>query len=357
MPSPTTTTLTTTTVSRSWSSASRLDQALFVAGVVTFASAAGYAAYNYWHSTSKTAARISKAAAVKPKAATNKTGCGCATNKPQQHSTQQPTEFAAATAAEQLTKQPLSIQQSVTSPAATVTNLPPTIRTRLSTAHGILFDLDGTLVESAEIWYRLISGASKHFGYDEVSYDEWKSTFGQSMEKNVEMWMVGLDQRRFNEYCDEHYADHLEHLHILDGSIDLLQLVNRKYGKQHVAIVTNCPRKITEIILAHLSLNQYFSHVVCAGDSIPSTTTSPLLSTANNSSVYYALQPKPATDILVQGAHQLGVAASDCVFAGDSKYDIVSGKAAGCVTVGVGIVTGDVFVKDTREAVTLFGLV
>jgi len=72
-----------------------------------------------------------------------------------------------------------------------------------------------------------------------VSYEEWKATFGQSMERNVEMWMAGLDQRKFNEYCDDHYADHLDHLHILDGSIDLLQLVNRKYGKEHVAIVTN----------------------------------------------------------------------------------------------------------------------
>ena len=213
-------------LSSSLSRTSRLDQALLLAGVVTFTSAAAYAAYSYWQRAS-TPAKPATAAASK---------------QSQHQQQQQPaTEYAAATAQEQLTKPLTTLQQptNTTPAAATIFNLPSQLHTRLSTAGGILFDLDGTLVESAEIWYRLINGASRQFGYDAVSYDEWKATFGQSMERNVEMWMSGLDQAHFNRYCDEHYADHLEHLHILDGSIDLLELVNRKYGRQHVAIVTN----------------------------------------------------------------------------------------------------------------------
>ena len=219
-----------TTIFPSWSSATRLDQTLFYAGALTFASAAAYAAYSYWQRTSSTPANISKAATVKPAAA--------ATSKKSQPSASA-TEYAAATAEEQLTKPLQTQQQANTTPAATPSNLTPQLRSRLSTARGILFDLDGTLVESAEIWYRLINGATTHFGYPPVDYSQWQATFGQSMEKNVEMWMVGLDQAQFNRYCDEHYADHLECLHILDGSMELLRLVNGKYGKDHVAIVTN----------------------------------------------------------------------------------------------------------------------
>ena len=117
------------------------------------------------------------------------------------------------------------------------------------------------------------------------------------------------------------------------------------------------PRKITEIILSHLNLHSYFAHVVCAGDTLPTSAVSPAISTASYpSSGYYSLQPKPAIDILLQGAHRLAVQARDCVFVGDSRYDMLSGRAAGCTTVGVGIKTGDVYVKDTREAVTLFEL-
>lgn len=227
-PSTSTPTFSTTALSSSLLSASRLDQALLFAGVLTFTSAAAYAAYSYWQRASNSAANTSKAATVKP-TATKRPLQSAATNA----------EYAAATAVEQITKPLDTAQQANTTPAATVTNLPTPLRTRLSSARGVLFDLDGTLVESAEIWYRLINGASRHFGFDEVSYDEWKATFGQSMERNVEMWMAGLDQGKFNVYCDEHYADHLEHLHILGGSIDLLTLVNGKYGKENVAIVTN----------------------------------------------------------------------------------------------------------------------
>ena len=106
--------------------------------------------------------------------------------------------------------------------------------------------------------------------------------------------------------------------------------------------------------MKHLNLGSYFAHVICAGDTLNSAEVSPAITTA--SSPTYSLQPKPAIDILLQGAHQLRVAATDCVFVGDSKYDMVSGRAAGCATVGVGIKTGDVYVKDTREAVTLFEL-
>lgn len=93
---------------------------------------------------------------------------------------------------------------------------------------------------------------------------------------------------------------------------------------------------------------------MCAGDTVNSTTLSPAIAATTAT---YSLQPKPAIDILLQGAHQLRVVADDCVFIGDSRYDMVSGRAAGCVTVGVGIKTGDVYVKDTRQAVTLFELV
>jgi len=54
---------------------------------------------------------------------------------------------------------------------------------------------------------------------------------------------------------------------MLDGSVELLQAARHRY-KTGLAIVTNCPRKITQIILSHLQLEEYFIHTVCAGDSI-----------------------------------------------------------------------------------------
>ena len=194
----------------------------------------------------------------------------------------------ANTAIEQLHPPPTTSPPQLPPTPAT---LPPSLLTRLSTTTAVLYDLDGTLVESATIWYRLLHSAALHFGFRGVEYDDWKGTFGQSMEQNVDRWMKGLDQGVFNRYCDEHYADFLDDLHLLDGTIDLLTHTQQRYRGQ-IAIVTNCPRHITGLILSHLQLAPFFAHVVCAGDVHPTRG---------------ELKPKPATDILVVGAEKLGV--------------------------------------------------
>ncbi len=47
---------------------------------------------------------------------------------------------------------------------------------------GVLWDLDGTLVESKEIWWHLLNQGSKDLGYGGLVYAEWEPTYGQSME-------------------------------------------------------------------------------------------------------------------------------------------------------------------------------
>lgn len=222
----------------------------------------------------------------------------------------------------------------------------------------ILFDLDGTLVESSQIWFDLLNSAAKHFGYPSIPYDAWKGTFGQSMEKNVELFMVGLDQQRFNVYCDEHYIDFIDHLHILDGSIDLLNQVKADYHDQ-IVITTNCPRNITEIILTSCKLKQFFKHVVCAGDEISRDIAETVLRVKPVESEYtsngtFCLRPKPSTDIIDYSCHLLNIQSNETIFVGDSKFDMISARAANCLSVGIGIKTGDCYANNTRAAVKVF---
>jgi phosphoglycolate phosphatase-like HAD superfamily hydrolase len=170
------------------------------------------------------------------------------------------------------------------------------------------------------------------------------------MESNVNRFLAGVDQREFNAYCDAHYADWLHHLHLLPGCEELLTEAQHRYAGR-IAIVTNCPRHITGIILSHLQLTHYFHYIVCAGDEVRAASLPASLSSAADT---YELRPKPETDILVYCAHLMGVEPCDTVFLGDSRYDMEAGKKAGCLCVGVGIATGDIFCADTRAAVALF---
>ena len=208
------------------------------------------------------------------------------------------------------------------------------------------------LLVFAAVRYDLLSAAAAAFHYPPIPYEEWKATFGQSMESNVKRFLAGVDQREFNSYCDAHYADWLHHLHLLPGCEELLTEAQQRYGGR-IAIVTNCPRHITGIILSHLQLQHYFQSVVCAGDEVTAASLPASLPSLPSAGVY-ELRPKPETDILLYCAHLLGVEPRDAVFIGDSRYDMEAGKKAGCLCVGVGIATGDIFCADTRAAVPLF---
>jgi hypothetical protein len=47
---------------------------------------------------------------------------------------------------------------------------------------GILWDMDGTLVESKQIWWHLCNAAAVELGYGPLEYEQWEPTFGQSVD-------------------------------------------------------------------------------------------------------------------------------------------------------------------------------
>jgi beta-phosphoglucomutase-like phosphatase (HAD superfamily) len=241
-----------------------------------------------------------------------------------------------------------STTTATTQEAVTLSSLPSDLRSRISTCRTILFDLDGTLVESAQIWFELLNAAARHFGYPNIDRSQWESTFGQSMEKNVQLFMNGLNQQMFNDFCDEHYKDYIDYLEVLPGAVELLEMI-KSHPNITMVVCTNCPRAITEIILSHCNFNGYFKHVVCAGD-IAHTSLFPNMPA-------HPLAPKPSIDILVHGADLVNVHTSNCIFIGDSRFDMMAGKEANCITVGVfGIKSGHIQLKNIGEAMKLVEL-
>jgi beta-phosphoglucomutase-like phosphatase (HAD superfamily) len=218
-----------------------------------------------------------------------------------------------------------------------------------STSSGVLFDLDGTLIESKQIWCDLLNSASISFGYGPIDYDVWEPTYGQSQASNREIFFPRHTQAEVDEYCNEHYIEFISALHVLPGAIATLHAVRSALGTHSMAICTNCPRPITKIIIAAVpELLEFFSddRIICSGDHVqldratiePHSELSRLsqLPASAAGSFEYKLIAKPDTDIIHFGCHQIGRRAEDCLFIGDSKYDIMSALAAGCFAIGIG---------------------
>jgi len=185
------------------------------------------------------------------------------------------------------------------------------------------------------------------------------------MESNRDLFFPNHSQDVIDAYCEEHYGQFVEsHLRVLPGAAESLAAVRAALGGdvRRMALCTNCPLAITRQIIAHCPmLSEYFpeSRLVCAGTS--QLVDGPALSaeegqlralelspaerdaalggsvfTTEGRGISYTLKAKPSADIIYAAAHRLGLRARDCLFVGDSKYDLMSALKAGCFALGIG---------------------
>ncbi len=167
-----------------------------------------------------------------------------------------------------------------------------------------------------------------------------------------------------DQYCYENYGNYISHLHVLPGAEATLEAVVKALGgdSSRMAICTNCPLPITQQIVAKCPmLSRFFSQerTFCAGNTVqlkgealrdPEGETRLLHLTdrqlqeattdggdaGNSATIPYQLQPKPCPDLIHYACSVLSLRADQCLFIGDSKFDLMSSVGAGCFSVGIG---------------------
>jgi phosphoglycolate phosphatase len=177
----------------------------------------------------------------------------------------------------------------------------------------ILFDLDGTLINSKKDIAHSTNYTLKKLGYPEIEphvlYDfvgrGVKQLLTQSLEdagaKKVSEKLIQEGRKIFK--C--HYQKQcLQHTHWYPGVVSTLKKLNQKFP---LAILTNKPKEFTKIILDGLNGSKYFFDSVSAGEA-------------------YLPKPDPA------GAHYLikkaGVKASETLLVGDCIIDVQTARKA-----------------------------
>lgn len=180
---------------------------------------------------------------------------------------------------------------------------------------GIVFDLDGTLIDS-----RLdISHAANHAlgacGFSQLSVEEIASYVGDgarallSRAARLEPTAPKLEPllASFLAYYDAHATDHTT---LLPGASEALSAL----GHLPLALCTNKPRSTTDAVLANLRLSSHFAVVVAGGD-------------------LAKIKPDPLP--LQHIAERLSLRTPELVMVGDGPQDVSCAKAAGARSVGV----------------------
>jgi HAD superfamily hydrolase (TIGR01509 family) len=181
----------------------------------------------------------------------------------------------------------------------------------------VLFDMDGTLVETEQKWEEALFALAGRLG-GTMSAAARQATVGTSMRTAMELLYADLGLARGEDdlrgdvaWVEDTVAGLLaEDVEWRPGARELLAEV-RAAGVLH-ALVTTTPRRLARLVLPHLG--DRFDVTVC-GDEVP------------------ALKPDPAP--YLQAAAALGVDPADCVVVEDSAAGVGAGLAAGAAVLGV----------------------
>lgn len=184
--------------------------------------------------------------------------------------------------------------------------------------HLVLFDLDGTLIDSAPDLAGAANAMRQARGLAALPLPQLRPMVGSGARG-----MVGLafgakpgdssfDALR-DEFLQRYQAGLLDQTAVFAAMLpvlDHLDAVGRRWG-----IVTNKAERFTHPLVEGLGLRTRAA-VVISGDTTPHS------------------KPHPAP--LLEAAHRAGVPAAQCVYVGDDQRDVQAGLAAGMATLAAG---------------------
>jgi len=177
----------------------------------------------------------------------------------------------------------------------------------------LILDLDGTLVNSREAHIKSYQMVFKKKGLN-PKYSDLKKNFGKVAEDIILGALPQLTAREVKEIVLEKREIFLNIMDevIKEPCVDhFLKKASEDYA---LAIATSASRIEMKELIEKFGWTDYFKLMLTSYD-VP--------------------EPKPAPDLLLAIAKQLGVKVSDCLFIGDSIFDAMAARKAGMSFLGV----------------------
>ncbi len=184
----------------------------------------------------------------------------------------------------------------------------------------VVFDLDGTLIDSRLDLFHSINAMLRHFKRPELPEEVVASYVGDGAPVLVRRALGDPKDEKFLkeavDYFLAYYRVHkLDYTHVYDGIKESLAAIHGSNGLgRKMAVLSNKPVHPSRAIIDALGLRHFFVHVY-GGNSFP--TKKP--------------DPQGARTLLKETRTQ----AKDALIVGDSSVDVLTGRNAGMWTCGV----------------------
>ena len=180
---------------------------------------------------------------------------------------------------------------------------------------GVIFDMDGVLFDTErvyqETWHEI--AAERQLVLDSGFLRAITGTSGTTMLRVVEQFYHVSDGAEIIRQCMKRVQEKLSvHVPVKTGVHEILQFFREE--NMRIAIASSSSREQIESNLRMTGLRGYFDEIVSGKE---------------------VAHGKPAPDIFLRAAEQIGCRPEDCFVFEDSENGVKAGSAAGCATIMV----------------------
>lgn len=179
----------------------------------------------------------------------------------------------------------------------------------------LLFDLDGTLLDTAPDFITAINKQLKRHGRNPLVGDAIRTSVTHGSIGIIEsVYNIKQDHPEFEPLKEEFLQLYLENISEKTGLFDGLRQVLDSCKERNIpwGIVTNKPLKYTAPLMADLGLDKQSATTICPD---------------------HVANPKPDPEALILACSQINIAPKNCIYIGDHVRDIQAGKSAGMSTI------------------------
>lgn len=178
----------------------------------------------------------------------------------------------------------------------------------------LMFDLDGTLVDSRKDIAACTNYMLRNIGLDEQPFEVIVDYIGRGVEDLVDL-ALGTDNIHLKDKAVSVFRGYLAEEHefktvLYPGVLEILEY----YSDKSIMLVTNRPLVSAKLTLERLNIDSYFDKVIGCDD-------------------ISCLKPQP--NMIHQALAGLAINLNRAVMVGDMDVDVMAGKNANVVTCGV----------------------
>ena len=193
----------------------------------------------------------------------------------------------------------------------------PSLSDSLANARGILFDMDGVLIDSEPVHEKAIIALTAELG-EALDDEAVLYSFKGSPEKNMAVRLIEMYPHQTSTAEEiirrkiDLFAGLFHHVRLIEGAKEFVER-SHAAGRKH-GLTTSASRSTQQLAFETFGFGKFFDTIVTGED---------------------ITLGKPHPEPYQLTAGRLGLPTSDCLVIEDSINGILSGKAAGCRVIAI----------------------